>query len=155
MMSEAYNDAYATCKETSAALRIAHPALDPEAISAQLHLTPSWAWRKGEPKEPRQRPARIGMWALDTDGVVASRDLRRHLDWLLDHLHDKGAILDQLRQQGYAIDVFSTWVRLGGTGGPTLSPRNMRGLADLSLELQFEFWAVDEDEDEDEDASPP
>lgn len=154
-MVDEYDDTYATCKETSALLRIAHPALDPATLSEQLQLTPARAWRKGEPKEPKHRPARIGMWILDTYGVVASRDLRRHLDWLLDHLHDKGAILDQLRQQEYAIDVFSTWVRLGGTGGPMLSPRNMRGLADLSLELQFEFWAVDEDEDEDEDASPP
>jgi hypothetical protein len=74
--------------------------------------------------------------------------LRRHLDWLIDHLHNKGDILDQLRNRSYEIDIFCLWVQLGGTGGPTLSPRNMRGLADLQLAIGFEFWsAVDEDDE--------
>jgi hypothetical protein len=98
---DTYDDNYGTCKETSAVLRIAHPSLDPDIISAQLLLMPSWAWRMGELKEPRERPARTGMWALDTNGVVHSRDLRRHLDWLIDHLHNKGDILDQLRNRSY------------------------------------------------------
>lgn len=149
-MSEIYDDNYSTCKETSAAFRIAHPLLDPDTISAQLQLVPSWAWRKGELKEPRGRPARIGMWALDTNGSVQSRDLRRHLDWLINHLHDKLDVLEQFRLSGYEMDIFCLWVRLGGTGGPTLSPHNMFGLANLHLPIGFEFWSVNDEEDDDD-----
>jgi hypothetical protein len=150
MMQPEYDDNYSTCKETSAVFRIVHDMLQPPDITAQINLTPTRAWRKGEPAEWRGRPARTGMWMLDTEGTVLSRDLRRHLDWLITQLQDKHIQLDELRQQGYSMDVFCHWVQLGGTGGPTLSVRNMQGLAALSLELGFEFWSENEDSDDEE-----
>ena len=145
-MTNDYDDNYGTCKETSAAFRIIHPALDPNRTSQELGLQPSWAWRKGEGRGRRSIPSRTGIWGLDTEGILTSRDLRRHLDWLLDHLEPKAAVLEDLRLQGYRMDVFCLWCRLGGTGGPMLSPRNMARLAALNLTIGFEFWAVDEDE---------
>jgi uncharacterized protein DUF4279 len=157
-MTNDYDDNYSTCKETSAAFRIIHPALDPDTISQQLGLRPSWAWRKGQPRGRRNIPSRSGIWGLDTEGVLTSRDLRRHLDWLLDQLEPKAEVLEELRGQGYAMDIFCLWCRLGGTGGPILSARNMARLAALNLTLGFEFWAVDEDEENggtEEPASEP
>jgi hypothetical protein len=147
-MTNDYDDNYSTCKETSAAFRIIHPALDPDAISQQLGLRSSWAWRKGQPRGRHNIPSRSGIWGLDTAGVLTSRDLRRHLDWLLDQLEPKAEVLQELRGQGYAMDVFCLWCRLGGTGGPMRSPRNMTRLAALNVTIGFEFWAVDEDEDD-------
>ena len=151
-MNDEYDDYYPTCKATSAAFRIMHPELEPDIISQQLALTPSWTWRKGTVRGRRQVPARSGIWGFDTDGVITSRDLRRHLDWLLDHLDPHAAVLAELRAEGYQMDIFCLWCRLGGTGGPMLSPRNMARLAALGLTIGFEFCAEDEDEDDDEDS---
>ena len=149
-MSDSYDDDYGTCKETSASFRITHPSLDPVVISHKLGLTPSWSWSKGTPRGSRQIPTRSGIWGFDTNGILTSRDVRRHLDWLLDHLEPHAATLAALQAEGYQMDVFCLWCRDGGTGGPMLSPRNMARLAALDLTIGFEFWSVDEDDDEDE-----
>ena len=146
-MKSPYDDQYSTCKETSVVFRLIHPAIDLDSITAALKLAPSRAWRKGDPAEWKGRPARTGMWMLDSEGMVVSRDLRRHLDWLILQLRGKHDQLREFRDAGYHIDVFCHWVQLGGTGGPTLSPANMRGLAELDLELGFEFWSETDDDD--------
>ena len=153
-MTNDYDDNYSTCKETSAAFRIIHPALDPDALSQQLGLRASWAWRKGQPHSRRNIPSRTGIWGLDTEGILTSRDLRRHLDWLLDQLEPKAEVLQDLRVQGYTMDIFCLWCRSGGTGGPMLSPRNMIRLGALNVTIGFEFWAIDEDEGDGETEEP-
>jgi len=147
-----YKDDFNTCKETFVTFRIIHEALNPEEITGKFQLAPSDSWRKGEPKEWKGRAARTGMWVLSTENRVLSRDLRRHLDWIIEHVQDKSLVLDDLRTQGYHIDVFCHWVQLGGTGGPILSPRNMEGMSRLSLEISFEFWSEPETDDEEESA---
>ncbi len=141
-----YDDAYGTCKSTSVLLHISHASLQPDSITHQLHLQPSWAWQKGEPRERKGRPARTGLWVLSSETAVHSRDVRRHIDWLIAHVQGRETVLQDLKNAGYQVSSFCHWVQLGGTGGPTLSPRNMRGLADLGLELGFEFWSEDEDD---------
>jgi len=136
-----------------------HPSCaDPDAISQQLGLRASWAWHKGQPRGRRNIPSRTGIWGLDSEGVLTSRDLRWHLDWLLDQLEPKTDVLHDLRGQGYAMDIFCLWCRSGGTGGPMLSPRTMTRLGALNVTIGFEFWATDEDEDDgetEESASQP
>ena len=140
-----YDDNYSTCAETSASFRIKHISLDPATITEVLGLTPSWGGKKGETWDGLSRPARFGLWAIDSANNVQSRDLRRHLDWILEHLKGKEIAITNLRSQGHIMDVFCNWARLGGTGGPTISPQNMLGLSNLGLELAFEFWVVDEE----------
>ena len=143
-----YDDEYGTCHHTSACFRIWHVDLEPTDISCRLNLSPSWAHRRGEPRSSPKgtllSPYKVGTWALDTVDVVRSRDLRRHLDWLLDRLEPVRATLEQLQQDGYSTDIFCNWVRLGGSGGPTISPRNMTRLGRLNLELGFEWWSEDD-----------
>jgi hypothetical protein len=147
-MTDEYDDDYATCKYTSAAFRLIHPTLDPDWITHQLQISPSWAYKKGDHiKNNTTRTSKIGIWGLDTEGFVQSRDLRRHIDWLIDILHDKAHLIAELQKQGYRVDIFCHWAGLGGTGGPTLSPRNMYGLALLNIEIGFEFWHENEEEE--------
>ena len=145
-MNEAYDDTYGTCKETSTSFRIMHPDLDLAAISHQLDLIPAWTRQKGQIYGKRKTPHRISIWALDTDGIITSRDTRRHLDWLLDLLEPRAAMLARFRQHGYEMDLYCMWCRLGGTGGPILSPYQMARMAALQLPIGFEFWHEDEDE---------
>jgi Domain of unknown function (DUF4279) len=145
-MSDEYDDNYTTCRETSASLRVMHLELDPDYVSRQLGIAPSWSRKKGEMPKTSKRAARIGIWALDTENIVKSRDLRRHIDWIIDQVSEKQLVFDELRRQDYKMDVFCLWIRSGGTGGPTLSSRNMRGLGALDLEMGFEFWDTEEED---------
>lgn len=130
-----YDDDYSTCAETSASFRIKLSSLDPEIVTGLLGLKQSWGGKKGDIWQGISQPARFGMWALDSANNVKSRDLRRHLDWLLTQLDGKEDAIAQLQDEGYTMDVFCNWARLGGTGGPTLSPSNMGGLSKLNLEI--------------------
>jgi hypothetical protein len=145
MLNE-YDDEYQTCERTYASLRIMNDDLDPEEISRQLGIQPTWAWRKGEPRGARKIPSRIGIWGLSTE-VMQSRDIRRHLDWLIDQMIGKEEYLKQLQTQGYRMDVFCYWLS-NGQGGPTVSPKNMKGLANLGIELGFDFWMGGDDEND-------
>jgi hypothetical protein len=147
-MNEAYDDNYGTCKKTSTCFRIMHPDLDLAAISQQLDLIPAWTRQKGQLYGKRKTPHRISIWALDTESIITSRDTRRHLDWLLDQLEPKTAVLAQFRGHGYEMDLYCMWYGLGGTGGPMLSLYQMARMAALQLTIGFEFWHEDEDEDE-------
>src|SRR5689334_22100177 len=92
-----YNDDYATCARTYAGLDIYHDDLDPDRITSLLSLRPTWTQVKGRtlllrPGGKEFTPP-IGLWCLSTKGVVDSRDVRRHMDWILDRLAGKDDIL--------------------------------------------------------------
>jgi hypothetical protein len=143
-----YDDEYANCAKTSATLRIMGDGLEPALITQQLGIEPSWGWRKGELRPVRIKNSnkttrqRIGIWGLDTDKVVKSRDLRRHIDWILERVNGKAHIFELLKSQGYEMDVYCIW-HSAGQGGPMLSPQNIAGLANLGLELDIELYAAD------------
>jgi hypothetical protein len=147
------NDAYPTCKRTVAELRIYGGALDPHAIAAHLGVQPSGTQMKGEVRagfRGREVTARIGGWFLSSEEWVSSKDLRRHLDWLLDRLMPaKPALLALQQEEGIAMGVNCIWWSAFGEGGPTLWPEQMRLLAELNLECSFDvsFLEVKEDEE--------
>ena len=91
--SDAYNDNYGTCYQTSAAFRVMHLDLDPDSISQQFGLHPNWAYRKGQPRGGRSTPSKFGNWGFETENKLESRDLRHHLDWLLDLLEPHRTVL--------------------------------------------------------------
>ena len=146
-----YDDAYPTCEENYATLGIYHEDLDPENINKLLDLTYSWSCRKGDPIwniHPEKGKRKLGTWLLRTEGIIDSKDCRRHIDWLLDQIEDKAEVLEKLRQSGYRIDVGCYWVSKHGQGGPTVSPAQSNRLARLKIELGFDvYFAFDEDEE--------
>lgn len=83
-------------------------------------------------------------WFLSTGGVVASRDVRHHLDWLLERLMPaRGALVALQQCAGVRMSVVCVWWSREGHGGPTLWPEQMRGLADLNLECSFDVYLSD------------
>src|SRR5437762_13576226 len=81
-----YDDDYPTCARTYASLRIYHEDLDPDSITRILSVEPTQAQVKGRlctSPSGRTFTPEIGGWFLSTKGVVGSKDVRRHLDWLL------------------------------------------------------------------------
>jgi len=138
-----YDDGYPTCSRTYAGLRIYHDDLDPERITGLLGIEPSRTQVKGwvtTSRSGREFSPPIGGWFLSTKDVIASRDARRHVDWILERLAGKDGTLRRLQAEGNRMDVFCFWQSAHGEGGPTLSPAVMRRLGELELEIGFDIY---------------
>jgi hypothetical protein len=144
MNSTDHDDAYPTCAETHATLRIYPGDLDPDSVTGRLGIEPSDWQRRGEPRRIGgvSKVAPISGWFLSSEGHIVSRDVRRHLDWLLDRLAAKAPLLRSLHEEGSRIEVCCKWLSMSGHGGPILSPAQMRGLSELGLELWFDIYFV-------------
>ncbi len=140
-----YDDDYGTCRRTFATLLIYPVRTDPEAITVRLGIEPTFRHRKGEPIPPHNSPAEIDLWCLSTKGWIESRDSRRHIDWLLDAIEGKAAMVRSLQEEGARIAMSCFWLSQAGQGGPTISPGQMRRLGGLNLELWFDVYFDDAD----------
>jgi len=144
-----YDDEYASCAQTYATLLIYHDDLDPERITGLLGIEPSHTQVRGrvltKPSGKTFTPP-IGGWFLSTQGAITSRDVRRHLDWILKRLVGKDETLRHLQEEGHRTEVFCYWLfSAAGNGGPTLSPAIMRRLGELGLEIGFDIYGPFED----------
>ncbi len=131
---------YPTCERTYATLRIYPEALDPSDVTARLGIEPSDWQRQGESRKPGDRPAKLHGWFLSSEGAVESRDVRRHLDWLLARLTPRADAVVALQAEGCRMDVSCFWVSASGHGGPSVRPAQMGELARLGLELWFDVY---------------
>ncbi len=144
-----YDDDYPTCDQSYATLRILSEAVDPDVMSARLGIAASRAHRRGDRGSGRAIHGLNG-WFLTTEEIVQSRDVRRHIDWLLERMDPLRAALASLRAEGCRADIFCFWVSASGHGGPGLMPGSMRRLADLELEVWFDVYFRGSDEPADE-----
>src|SRR5262245_637305 len=102
----AYNENYETCARTYASLRIIHRDLDPAEVTQLLGITPTESFRTGDPHPPK--PDRVwehGGWFLTSCDVITSRDLRHHLDWLLQRVGTMREAFALLLDRDYRIDI--------------------------------------------------
>ena len=134
-----YRDDYPTCEETYASLRIYGDHLKPDEISLRLGLVPSDSQQKGDLTQLK-KSASVGGWFMSSQGHVESRDVQRHILWILDQLIDREALLKALQDEGYEMDVFCFWASAHGHGGPELSPEIMQRLSSMSLKIGFDVY---------------
>ena len=150
-LSSKYDDSYPTCAETYATLCIYHEDLEPDRINRLLGLKYTWACKKGDPislKEPDRAKRKVGAWLLRTEGILDSKDSRRHIDWLIDQIDEKAEILSEMIEQGYSIRISCYWVSKHGHGGPWVSVSECERLARLRIELDFDvYFSCEEDEE--------
>ena len=131
---------YPTCERTYATLRIYPESLDPTDVTARLGIEPSDWQRRDESRKPGGRPANLHGWFLSSESVVESRDVRRHLDWLLSRIESQAVAIHALQSEGCRMDVSCFWVSASGHGGPSVLPAQMGPLARLGLELWFDVY---------------
>lgn len=142
-----YNDDYPTCVETYATLRCYHAEAAPEAVTEALGIQPSSSHVKGtQLMDGRQVCRPISGWLLRSKGAVESRDVKRHIDWLLDQVCSLESRLTALKDQGWRMDINCYWLS-GGQGGPMLDPSQMAELARLNLTCGFDVYWVAESEE--------
>lgn len=158
--SSMYDDTYATCARTYAILLIYPGEIDPAAVTDRLGIEPSSWQRRGEFAVRTGRPgpkrvAPLSLWSLTSKGQVASRDSRRHVDWLLERVASKAEVIRSLQEAGCRMAVNCFWRSQSGHGGPTIPPTQMRRLAELDIELWFDFYdSIGEEAAPTDDAEP-
>jgi hypothetical protein len=145
-----YDDDYETCERTVAKLRIYGVALDLKKVTEHLCVEPSSSHSGKNDSGGRvgaSRPEQSA-WILSSEGHVASKDLRRHLDWLLDQIAPAAEGLRLVQSmEGVTTNVNCVWWSASGDGGPVLWPKQMRRLAELDLECSFDFAFYEQGDD--------
>lgn len=145
-----YDDLYATCEFTYAELRIYPGTLDPISVTQSLGIPPTSTMTKGERTVNslgRERIHPKNGWFLSSEKEVLSKDVRRHLDWLLNKLEPARYELEMLQQTPEVrMDINCIWWSAYAQGGPTLWPEQMAKLAELNLECGFDisFYGPDQ-----------
>jgi hypothetical protein len=124
--------------------------MDPEIVTSQLGVNPTSLNKKGEKRVNslgRTREVPLNGWFLSSESDISSRDLRRHLDWLLDKIEPSAPQLSKLQTApGLTMLINCIWWSATGQGGPTLWPEQMQRLAALDLECSFDISFFGEDE---------
>ena len=129
-----YVDDFSTCARTYATLCL-YSDRDVASISHRLGIEPS---RTSAPSSTT--PAAQFGWFLSSDGAVTSRDLRRHLDWLIDLLAARATVFRELLKLGVRGSVSCFWLSRYGHGGPIVSVAQLKALAELEVDLEFDIY---------------
>jgi hypothetical protein len=127
---------------TFATFRVFSRDLDPDEVSRALNIEPTRSFRAGD-KRDVGAPYRRGGWLLSTEDF-ASRDVREHVDRLLDRLQPAAPALAHLVEGGAQCNVVCYWSTDNGQGGPQLDPAQMAGLAGLHLPILFDVYDLSE-----------
>jgi hypothetical protein len=140
---------YATCELTEVTLAVYN--IDPDLITNKLGLKPTRFIKKGISNimpSGVERIGRINSWLFSSENEVKSKDLRQHLDWILDMIEPVSKQLFELqRLPDIRIALQCIWWSKYGEGGPTLWPEQMNRMAKLNLECTFSFaWYGNYDE---------
>jgi len=138
----AINDEYGTCERTEATLAIYN--IDPDVVTKKLNIICTSSQKIGIPKIMHGGVERIGTkntWLYSSEGSdVKSKDLRIHINWLLDKIEPRRLQLKQLQQfLGVKMTIRCVWWSKYGDGGPTLWPEQMKRMAKLNLEWTLSF----------------
>lgn len=140
-MKNEYDDNYKSCHETYVTLRIYSDSISPEEISNSLHMQPTDSTTKGEVVGIKTKKVRKhNGWFLTSDGIVDSKDCRRHFDYLADKINPFKDELKELKSKGCEIDISCFWSSENGQGGPTLSPKQLKKLSELEIEIWFDIY---------------
>lgn len=139
-----YIDDYQSCSRTYATLLIYPSGQHPDEITELLGIEPSRTSVKGG----GLRGTNVNGWFLSSKDAVISKDSRRHIDWILDGLERVSTKVKKLQNSGALTAITCFWESVSGNGGPTLSPSQMRRLAELNLEIWWDVYFNDDDDDE-------
>ncbi|WP_141733463.1 DUF4279 domain-containing protein [Oligoflexus tunisiensis] len=125
--------------------------LDPEKVTEILGITPTEIFKKGQISGPnslgRVRINKNNCWFLISDEVLKSNMLVEHMDWMLDKLSLAKSGLDVLKTvPGVSISFRCTWWTKDG-GWFTFTANQLKKIADLGLDLEFEIAAYPDDKD--------
>jgi hypothetical protein len=148
-----YNDSYPTCSRTWVTLCIFLPdTIRPDEITQKLGVQPSKTHMTGEVYKGKVRNWPTA-WFLESAERVESKDVRRHVDWVLEQVEPKAEIFSQLQSDGAEIHLSCFWGSATGQGGPMLDPKLLKRIALLNIGITFDIYF--EGDDDIEESSLP
>src|SRR3989442_7340000 len=129
--------------EYKVALRLGHPSMDPDEISAALSLKPQRKWKAGEQRKtptgiPLEGNYEQSYWSCDMDhpnGVTLSE----FLDKLTKQLEGKKEFLAKISSTGGNTEFFIGWFS-GSNSGDTFDWKLLKKLAELKINLSFDVY---------------
>jgi hypothetical protein len=136
-------------------LRIWHPCIDPQIITAALRIPPSRSWKAGEPRTtPKGNPLKGNnkdtYWSAEMcRGDDPPYKLVAEIDRLLDKLAVHGDFLRQIRAEGGGSEFFVGWF-LRSMAGATFSQPVLTKMTELGIDLALDTY-YDPDVPEDND----
>lgn len=122
-------------------LRVAGKELDPSRVTAALKLQPTNTRLKGE-KLGASRLVRESMWGFDVRPSRGRQDwesLENALNAALGKFRPKKLALKKLARR-YDVYLWCGHFTASFDGGPRLSPKLLKGLADLGVELILDTY---------------
>ena len=128
-MNNTYDDNYSTCTNTYATLRIYGKSSD---VAEKLNLAPTRTSKEED----------LNGYFYSTKNIVESKDIRRHIDYLIEKFDAKVEILNEIQSEGSKIDIMCYWLSESGHGGPTLSPKQLTELGKLNIEIWFDVYLL-------------
>ena len=145
------NDSNPRCLQTHATLCIYN--IDHDLITEKLGIEPTRGQTKGTPHNfPRGNTiiSRVSSWGLSSREHVSSKDLRTHLDWLMDKIEP---VIPQLKELQRIPEIkmsvrCSWWSEDNDSAAIVLWPEQMERLAKANLEISLEITCWGETEEE-------
>ena len=130
----------------SMTLRVRHPNVDPAVLTKALHLEPQHSWRAGDPRRSATGAAlggehRDSYWSAPLPGQTvgaAASPLELFLGQKLVQLARHRELLGRLQDEGGQLSLLIELSQVENAV-VTLSPGVARKLADLNIEVEFQF----------------
>nr|WP_250160565.1 DUF4279 domain-containing protein [Pectobacterium colocasium] len=98
--------------------------MHPDNISELLNIEPTEKFVAGDEitnSIGRTRKVNISSWFLSSENNVESKDLRAHIDWVIDKLNSSHSGLRELQStSGVKMSLRCVWWSAYGDGGPVL-----------------------------------
>lgn len=117
----------------------------PVIVTERTGIEPSGLSVKGRVVGPnrvgRWRVESTNLWFLDSaTEVEESSELFVHLDWLVERIRDAHQIRSMVEEFELDSRIRCVWWPLPGRGGgPNISPRHLRWMADCGFVLEFDL----------------
>ena len=103
--------------------------MHPQEVTALLKEDPTSItvvgspWRGDGPG--KGHVARLTLWLLDSEGIIVSKDLRHHLDWIIGRVGPRRDVLSPLQQSSdVKMDVLCSQWSMHGDGVKPCGGRN-------------------------------
>lgn len=139
---------FESCVECFSRLTIYPGARHPDVITNMLNIQPTMINVVGDKvtnTRGRTREVMVSGWFLSTENIVVSKDIRQHIDWLVQAIRPRSRALKEIQEMSdMKITLRCVWFSLSGHSGPVLWPEQMKALAELDLECSFDIYFADE-----------
>lgn len=139
---------YETCSECYAELLIYPGSIHPDDITSLLGICATQINIAGTTvmnSRGKVREIKISGWFLSSKDAIKSKDLRDHIDWIINQLYEsKDALYKVQNTKDVKMTLKGTWRSKYGHSGPVLWPKQMLAMSELGLECSFDIYFDDQ-----------